>query len=717
MDKISVIIPIYNSEKYIETCVKSLKKQTYDNLEILLIDDGSKETCVELCRKICEEDDRFKLFSQKNQGVSVARNSGLKHATGKYVCFLDSDDAIHPLLIEEMIKHLEKTKAEMAVCGYAILDENGYIAETENASVMDERPDWVFLDRKKTEEAFHSTKTNLYHAIGGKMIRRDVIDEIRFKQDVSLGEDTLFIYDVVSAGISSIYTESNWYFYQKHENNASKNAKNLLNPEHLDCFRYVREKELERGNEKNAIMWHMFLFRSLGSKIIPLKKIEDKEERKKIKDSVKRFKLIVRQEKKNPLYKKIPTLTKCTTFCFLYFYNNFHKIYFVTSKIQRCLEKVRVKIMKKFSKKRNKIGIITFHCSDNFGAMLQTYGSKTWLRNHNYEASVVRYEPPFLTGRHWRIPYKPDKSLRQILRVALYSYRKNREMGKDFKVQRKKMSGFRKNHLNENCMPRYFSWQLWNLPFSTYIVGSDQIWNPDITFGLRPVYFGAFKTRKKKKVISYGASFGGSSVEEKYTEEFKTLLSNVDAISMREAETVSFINSMGREAIGVCDPVFLLDAFEWEKVTNRPDKRDYILVFATERNEEMYRCAKELAAEKNLEVVELKMRKYINNDGFTEVYTAGPSEFLGYILNAKYVITNSFHATAFSIILRRRFFAYFHSNRGLRISNLLNLTGLMDRAYTGQAVSEIEKSIEWTEVHKKICDFRSEAENFLKNNL
>lgn len=370
-----------------------------------------------------------------------------------------------------------------------------------------------------------------------------------------------------------------------------------------------------------------------------------------------------------------------------------------------------------------KIGILTFHCSDNFGAMLQTYGSLQWLRNHNYQASVVRYEPPFLTGRHWKIPYFPCypgktiKNLRQSLKLTRNTYKGNCKMGKDFAIQKKNMLDFRKKYLTDSRMPKYFLWQLWNLPFTTYVTGSDQIWNPDITFGLRPAYFGGFKTRKTKRTISYGASFGGAAIKEEYQDRFKKLLSNVDAISMREEQAVSFINKMGREAVAVCDPVFLLDASQWKKIAAPQKKSNYILVFATERNEDMYQYAKELAKKEQLEVIELKVRKTTISDGFTEDYTAGPAEFLGYILNAGYVITNSFHATAFSIIFQKNFLAFSHSSRSTRISNLLNLTELMDRGCSGQVSSFSGTTADWNEVQKKIDNVRKSAEDFLNMNL
>ena len=101
MNKISVIIPMYNAEPFIRQCIRSVTDQTYRNLEILVIDDGSVDKGPAICRELAEADGRIMLLRQENQGVSAARNTGIDRACGEYVFFLDSDDAIHPRLRKE----------------------------------------------------------------------------------------------------------------------------------------------------------------------------------------------------------------------------------------------------------------------------------------------------------------------------------------------------------------------------------------------------------------------------------------------------------------------------------------------------------------------------------------------------------------------------------------------------------------------------------------
>ena len=120
--KISVIVPMYNAERYIGKCLESVVRQTYPELEILVIDDGSVDKGPGICGKLAERDGRIQVLRQENQGVSDARNTGLDRACGEYVFFLDSDDAIHPRLLEEMLGRAEGWGAQLAFCGYARMD-------------------------------------------------------------------------------------------------------------------------------------------------------------------------------------------------------------------------------------------------------------------------------------------------------------------------------------------------------------------------------------------------------------------------------------------------------------------------------------------------------------------------------------------------------------------------------------------------------------------
>ena len=122
---ISVIVPIYNVEKYLENCVNSILNQTYDNLEIILVDDGSPDRCPELCDKFAMLDNRIRVIHQQNGGLSKARNSGIDVARGKYLVFVDSDDTIENELIRKLYICLKKYNCKMAACSRNYVFEDG----------------------------------------------------------------------------------------------------------------------------------------------------------------------------------------------------------------------------------------------------------------------------------------------------------------------------------------------------------------------------------------------------------------------------------------------------------------------------------------------------------------------------------------------------------------------------------------------------------------
>lgn len=367
----------------------------------------------------------------------------------------------------------------------------------------------------------------------------------------------------------------------------------------------------------------------------------------------------------------------------------------------------------------NVVGIITFHCSDNYGAMLQAYGLKTYLRSQGILADIVPYEPFFLIGRNWLVPYAPVGNLYRSLRYSCWGMSSHIKMGRDFFRQKSNMKCFREKYLVEKRR-RKLRWpgQMRRLCYQYYIVGSDQIWNPDITFGLRKVYFGGFKNRCKSRVIAYAASLGGSALLTKYEKEFSRMMNYIDVVSVREKDAVPYVEKYCDKKVSVMlDPVFLLGEEFWREVEVLLEKKHYILVYRTEENQEMIHYVKMLSEKTGLSVIELRSNYRGNAEKFIVDYTAGPSEFLGYIHNAEYVISNSFHAVAFSIIFEKHFAAFLHSNRGTRVKNILEVCDLTDRLYQEDTVMDIGREIIWKEVKENLRREVKCAEDFLKEHL
>lgn len=221
-DTISVIIPIYNRVTLLPDCMESLFAQTHENLQIILIDNGSTDGTLELCRDYAAKDDRVLVLTGEHSGVSAARNMGLDAATGKYVFFIDSDDAIHPKLLQSLYEAMEAHNAPLG----------GTLVMNISQSQWSYLPAVITRQNTPPQITFHShedTIHNIYFGqtpfglIGGTMMRRDLVGSTRFNEEIFIGEDYLFIYQNLIKGASSVFLRRQWYYAQIHGSNISGN--------------------------------------------------------------------------------------------------------------------------------------------------------------------------------------------------------------------------------------------------------------------------------------------------------------------------------------------------------------------------------------------------------------------------------------------------------------------------------------------------------------
>jgi hypothetical protein len=210
-----------------------------------------------------------------------------------------------------------------------------------------------------------------------------------------------------------------------------------------------------------------------------------------------------------------------------------------------------------------------------------------------------------------------------------------------------------------------------------YIVGSDQIWNDEITNGLDGNYFLDFVKHSKK--TSYSASFGKEEITcDK--EKIVNYLESFDCIAVRESSGKKILQELGFDDVKVTlDPVFLLDKLDYKMLSEKPTFSDYLLIYTLENNENIIQAARKISKEKNLKIVTIG--SYLNRyKSDIHLRSTGPKEFLGLIDNAEYILTNSFHAVCFSIIFEKQFtYIDLNNNRGTRIENILNVCKLSNR--------------------------------------
>lgn len=205
--KVSIIIPVFNMEKYLETCLNSVVLQTYRNLEILLIDDGSIDNSRIICEKFQAQDERINYFRQANLGVSSARNIGIDHATGEFIYFLDSDDFIPLYTIETLIEELKMSNSDIVSTSYK------YVSEAADLNCEIAKKDFSFFQDGKS--CIYRQKVSNHP--WGKLYRKTLFEEVRYPVGRNY-EDISTTHILFSRAKKISYTHSKLYFYRMRQN-------------------------------------------------------------------------------------------------------------------------------------------------------------------------------------------------------------------------------------------------------------------------------------------------------------------------------------------------------------------------------------------------------------------------------------------------------------------------------------------------------------------
>ena len=208
-DKISVIVPVYNVKNYLEDCVQSITHQTYPDLEILLIDDGSDDGSGEICDRLQMTDARIRVFHEKHKGVSGARNKGLKEAAGAYIAFVDSDDVLEPDMYTYLIRLLKTHEAQIAAC-------SGWYKYDAGVGKKFESPaDVVCMNGREALGVLHE-RSYLRAYVWNKLFQREVLDGIRFSTELSFAEDyEMFCLVLEQCDTIVCGTKAEYYYMQR----------------------------------------------------------------------------------------------------------------------------------------------------------------------------------------------------------------------------------------------------------------------------------------------------------------------------------------------------------------------------------------------------------------------------------------------------------------------------------------------------------------------
>lgn len=360
-----------------------------------------------------------------------------------------------------------------------------------------------------------------------------------------------------------------------------------------------------------------------------------------------------------------------------------------------------------------KIGIITYHRAHNYGAVLQCYALSTTLKLLGHDIEVIDYYPNYFKEQYNAFSFKKFKqgtlkSKISYLKLLLSTYFTKSKRSKVFNnfIERLPLTKKQYNEL-DYCFGKY----------DAIFFGSDQVWNPLLTFGEDNVFAGKFD-KLGGKFISYATSTSPKILNNEYKNYFKDIAERFDAISAREQSLSDYMNSLvsGSSAV-VLDPVLLLNEEDWSKVAVRPKEDNYLLIYTVPQSDKVWKLAEMIAKEKGLKIIEIRPNVRFNLKK-NILQTVSPEEFLGYIKYASFVVTTSFHGTAFSVKFRKQFATLkLGTHVDDRAKNLLSSIGLTGRMIPQDNLYIPEGQIDYKVVDGKLSTLIADSINFIKNSL
>ena len=255
---VSIIVPIYQAENFINKCISSIIKQNYTDLEIILIDDGSTDNSYSICKSYAEKDNRIVLIHTENFGGAHARNIGLKYAKGDYIGFVDADDYLEEGFIKTLVHNLEKYKADIAECGYY------YVGQGEKRAIGVQGPEVIEFD------AVHAMKEHIAdqmcrQIVWNKLYKRDLIRNIHFVEGKII-DDEFWTYRVIGKANKILHICRPLYNYVQHESSVMHEKYNLKRLQALEAqqlrLEYIRNNYIELRDYAEymlyfACMYHM----------------------------------------------------------------------------------------------------------------------------------------------------------------------------------------------------------------------------------------------------------------------------------------------------------------------------------------------------------------------------------------------------------------------------------------------------------------------------
>lgn len=244
--KVSIIVPVYNGEQYLEQCLNSICKQTYRNLEVLVIDDGSKDNSLTIIKQFVNLDDRIKVISTENNGQAIARKIALEQASGEYIGFIDADDWVEPMFIRELVDGIEIDRADIAVVGYTMYfdKEQKYVPMSDSQISLNLEGDAIDFE--------WITSNHFKGFLCDKLFKKEQLQIVNFDQGYNFMEDVAIIDQLIPRISRITYVGKSLYYYRQHAQSTIRGGFQLEQANVLEVIQNMINRQVSDTNRNAA---------------------------------------------------------------------------------------------------------------------------------------------------------------------------------------------------------------------------------------------------------------------------------------------------------------------------------------------------------------------------------------------------------------------------------------------------------------------------------
>ena len=364
-----------------------------------------------------------------------------------------------------------------------------------------------------------------------------------------------------------------------------------------------------------------------------------------------------------------------------------------------------------------RVEIITLHRITNFGSLLQTYATQEVVKRLGYDTEVIDYVPDGITFKRGCFPKNNTPLLKKLVKLGpLFVCNL---------IQYNIVDNFLNRHIT-TTPKRYgkYSDLISDVPQADiYLSGSDQVWNTQNNNPKNDIkaYYLQFSPKGKKR-IAFAGSFGKTEFSDEESKEISNYISQYNAVSVREDTALATLEQHGRkDGVHVLDPTMLLTPQEWQKLfqDRKQPEKGYVFVYNLNRNGLIKEIAKAIADKKGLKIINFADTFDFISGAQNRLFNT-PYDFLNYLSNADYVVTDSFHGTAFSINFNKQFITVKAPKYNSRIESILRQTGLVESRFVSsvdQALQTINNDIDYKTVNQIVDEARNKSISFLQKNL